>query len=228
MKISKATVDILKNFSRICKSILVPVGSEIRIWNPDSRQLIGIYECEEKFESEFSIFDLTKFLNSLNLFYNQKEKTYDVELTFNDEHTLVLSNRNIKLNYTLQSPDCIKSVSYEHKYNPSNIDATFEIQSNNLSLLLKSASILTAPHISIFGDGENLFIKSHNKELPNSDSFVLNVGNTDKVFDEVYNSENFIFPEGDYTIDVLFSNKKAIVVKNKSIPLRYIVNGIVA
>ncbi len=61
MKITRATFDILKNFSTINGSILVKEGNSLATIST-SKNILAQAEVSETFENEFGIYDLGEFL----------------------------------------------------------------------------------------------------------------------------------------------------------------------
>jgi hypothetical protein len=59
---SKATIDLLKNFSTINGSILVKAGSKLETISA-TRNILASAEVGEMFETDFGIYDLNEFLN---------------------------------------------------------------------------------------------------------------------------------------------------------------------
>ena len=67
MKISKRTLDILKNFSAINPGLLVNVGNTITTLST-GKTIVAEAKVDEKFTKQFSIYDLNKFLGTVSLF----------------------------------------------------------------------------------------------------------------------------------------------------------------
>jgi hypothetical protein len=69
IKISKATLSILKNFAGMNSNILIKPGNVIKTITP-SRSGMAEAVIEETFDVEFGIWDLNKFLGVVSLFSN--------------------------------------------------------------------------------------------------------------------------------------------------------------
>ena len=69
MKLSKGTLDILKNFSNINPSINFKEGQELSTLSIQ-RNILSRAVVEEKFPKDFAIYDLGEFLSGLSLFDN--------------------------------------------------------------------------------------------------------------------------------------------------------------
>ena len=77
---SKNTLSILKNFSSLNSNLLIKPGDVIKTITP-SKNGMAIAKVDEKFDVEFGIWDLNKFLGVISLFstptfdFGQKEVT---------------------------------------------------------------------------------------------------------------------------------------------------------
>ena len=77
MKLSDATLDVLKNFSTINQNILVKEGSKFRTMST-MKNILGEANIGEVFPKEFGIYDLNEFLGVLSL-------TKDADLDFDND-----------------------------------------------------------------------------------------------------------------------------------------------
>ena len=67
MKLSKETIEILKNFSTINSNILVEPGNVIKTISP-VKNVMSEATVSETFDTQFGIWDLGKFLGTISLF----------------------------------------------------------------------------------------------------------------------------------------------------------------
>ncbi|PNX46381.1 MAG: DNA polymerase, partial [Thermoplasmata archaeon M11B2D] len=67
MKLSSEALQVLKNFSTICKGLSVSKGNVLRTTNP-GRTVLAEATLEEDFPKSFSVYDLTELLGVLSLF----------------------------------------------------------------------------------------------------------------------------------------------------------------
>ena len=67
--ISKETIDILKNFSSINKSIVIKPGNTIRTLSVN-KNILASAKIEESISEQISIYDLSSFLGCLSLLIN--------------------------------------------------------------------------------------------------------------------------------------------------------------
>ena len=83
MKFSKNTFEILKNFSNINSNILIKPGNKLCTITP-AKNVMAEAEVEEEFETEFGIWDLSKFLGTISLFD-------DPDFEFSEKYVMIRS-----------------------------------------------------------------------------------------------------------------------------------------
>ena len=89
MKLSKETIEVLKNFSGINQSIVVNKGNKLKTVN-SLKNILAHAQVEEDFPKEFAIYDLTEF----QVLISTME---DPDLSFNDNDVTVSSgSRKVK------------------------------------------------------------------------------------------------------------------------------------
>ena len=90
MKLSKDTIEVLKNFYDINQSIVVKKGNKLKTVNT-LKNILAHATVKEDFSKDFAIYDLSKFLGLLSALE-------DPELEFNEKYVTVLSKLQ-KTNY---------------------------------------------------------------------------------------------------------------------------------
>jgi hypothetical protein len=101
MKLSKTTVEILKNFSSINQSILFKSGNKIRTISI-AKNILAEAVVEEEFPKNFGIYDLNQFLNGISL-YDQ------AELDFQNDNYVFLKEGKSRTKYFFADPSVIVS-----------------------------------------------------------------------------------------------------------------------
>jgi hypothetical protein len=86
IKLSKRTLDILKNFSTINTGLIVNQGSVLNTLSP-SKNILAEARVDEVFTKSFAIWDLNKFLGTASLFK-------DPELTFAGDVVTIKEGKN--------------------------------------------------------------------------------------------------------------------------------------
>ena len=87
MNISPETLTILKNFSSINSSLVVKQGNVLRTISP-AKNILAKFECPEKFDNDFAVYDLNEFLGGLSLF---KDPDFDFS---NPSYLLINSGKS--------------------------------------------------------------------------------------------------------------------------------------
>lgn len=195
MKLSKTTIDILKNFASINPSIQFKAGNQIRTKAAAGDQF-GQVVVEESFPTDFAIYDLPRLLSTLSLFE-------DPELEFQPD-LLVIKNGSTQIKYRYSDPSIIREVAanYDKDIVLKKVVASFTLTQENISKIMKAAGVLGVPTISISGDGSALVVKAHDKKNPESDAFTLSIGETDNTFNVDFKLDSLKMIPGDYQVEV--------------------------
>lgn len=173
MRLSKETLNILKNFASINSNILIHPGNQIKTRAPSSN-IYAIAKVQEDFDTTVSIWDLNKFLGIISMFNNP-------DLEFNDKYVDISNGRStVKYYYAEQS---LLTVPTKDVKMPE-VLFSFELEEQDLNEVLKAASILQVSDFKIIaGDGKIVLTvdDSNNNTL---DSFAL-------VIDEDYSGPDY-------------------------------------
>lgn len=154
MKLSDQTLEVLQNFSTINNSLWFNKGKVLRTVSA-TKNIFAQAEVDNDFPIDFGIYDLDTFRSVLSLFDNE------YELNFDDPKNLKIIGKS-KISYRCTEQNMI--VSPPNKtLDVSNPLETFEISSDDMGFMLKSAKALMAEYISIEGDGTDLNIRVHDK-----------------------------------------------------------------
>ncbi len=183
MKISEKTINILKNFSNINGSILVRPGNVLKTVGTQ-RSIYATAIVEEDFPQQFAIYELSKFLGVLSLFQ-------DHDINFG-EHQLSITSGNQVVNYTYADISAIIAPPEDKKIIVDPAEIEFMINQYDFHKVLKAASILQVPNIAVFGDGNVIKVSAINSKNPTSDTFSIEVGTTDKIFNMVFRVEYLV------------------------------------
>jgi hypothetical protein len=204
MKITKPTVDILRNFASINQNILIREGNVLTT-RTVAKNLFATATVDTVFPREFGIYNLSTLLGVLSLFSDP-----DVEL---NESSMIISQGKNKVQYLFAAPEVLdypdKTIAM-----PS-IDAAFELSEENLKSLLKAGAVLSSTDLCISGDGSVITCTTIDPKNPSANTFSVEVGNTDKVFKSFLKLENLKLPTGAY--DVSLSARKITRFENKNL-----------
>lgn len=195
MKLSENTINVLKNFSQINPSLVIKAGNVLKTISP-VKTVFSVATVEEKFPTEFAIYDLTKFLGSISLFTSP-------EIEFGDKYYLITEGKQ-KMRFAFADPSVIVTPPEKELKLPTE-DVKFEINANDLQRLLKSLGVLSLPEVAIVGEEGTVYLRTVNSKMnDSSDSFSIEVGKADKNFSAVFKSENLKLMQKDYTISLSF------------------------
>ena len=214
MKISKATLDVLKNFAGINSNLVVRPGNTLAT--------VAITECllaEAKVEEtfpEFAIYDLAEFLGVLSLFKGP-------ELEFGDSSVTITEGSN-RVQYTYGDPLTFKVRPPEQMYNLPSEDIKLSLTETQIKDLLRAAAILKAEDIMFVNEGlgSKTYVQVRDIKNPSCNNFCIEVESQHTgVFNMVLKTENIRMMPGGY--DVVISKKKIAKFINQNIGLTYFV-----
>ena len=195
LKLSQRTIQIFKNFSSINPSVHIKPGKTIATIS-SSKSIMAKAVIEEEFETEFAIYDISRFLSALSLF---KEP----ELTIDAGFATIVEDKK-KMNYVFADPKTIISPPDKQIVMPSK-DVEFRLTNDVMSDVNKIVSVLRLPEILVQSSGNKITIGTSDSKNSTSDNFAVEVGETDKKFRFIFKSENIKIMPGDY--DVIISAK---------------------
>lgn len=165
MKLSKQTINVLRNFSSINTNLLITPGNKI-MTVAANKTAFASAEIEESFDHQFGVYDLSELLGVLSIFN-------DPDLEFS-ERVLTISEGKNRIRYMPADPEVLIYPKKEPKFSESP-EATFHLSAQNLGQIIKSASVLKVPIVTIKGDGSSVTVLVHDKTNPNSNQFVIDV-----------------------------------------------------
>ena len=210
MKLSDNTLTILKNFAGINNSILVKQGTNLRTISV-AKNILAEAEIKEEFPREFGIYDLNQFLNGLGLHQ-------DPDLNFGEESYLTIREGKRRVKYFYADPNVIISPPDKNIELPSE-DVHFQLESTSLEKLLKAAAVYQLPDLCVVGEDGVVKIVVRDKKNDTSNSYAVDVGETDKTFTFNFKVENIKIIPGAY--DVVVSQKLLSRFTNSKFNLTY-------
>ena len=208
MKLSKGTLDTLKNFATINTNILIREGSTLSTIST-GKNIFARAEVTESFPREFAIYDLNGLLPLLTLME-------DTDVDFGDESLKVTKGSSV-FEYFYADPNIIvsapdKSIDVDNFFQ-------FDLTKDDIDMIMKAAAITAAPMLSIVGDGKEVTMQVGDPSTPKSNSFRQVIGTTDKQFDAKLAVENFKVIPGSYT--VILSEKKFMFLESSKGDTKY-------
>ena len=142
----------------------------------------------------------------------------DPELDFAQESYLTIREGKRKVKYFYADPNVIISPPDKEISLPSE-DVHFQLDSTSLETLLKAASVYQLPDFCVVGDGSKVKLVVRDKKNDTSNSYSIEVGETDKQFTANFKVENIKIIPGAY--DVVVSSKLLSKFTNGKYNLKY-------
>ena len=212
MKLSKNTLDVLKNFKEINQSILFKQGNSLKTISV-MKNILAEATIEEELPKDFGIYDLSQFLNGIDL-----HQSPDLDFT-NDNH-VVIKEGKIRSKYFFAEPQCIVTPPEKPITLPSE-DAVFDLSTDQLDKLLKAAGIYQLPDLAVIGGDGVVKVVVRDKKNDSSNDFAITVGETDATFSFNFKVENIKILPGTY--NVVVSQKLLSRFTNKNQDLVYFI-----
>lgn len=214
MKLSHNTLVILKNFASINSGLLFKQGKVLSTVSPQKNILCEAM-IEDEFPKDFGIYDLNNFLSVVSLY---KEMPL---IEFDDYHVIFVGlNGRSKIKYRITDPKMITTPPDKKIVLPS-IDIEFDLNSDDLAWIIKTANVLQSPHIAIESDGEivNVTAFDATNDAAHTNSIKITDSNGSK-YKMIFKSENLskLIPD---TYEVRISSKGIAHFKNESGNIQY-------
>lgn len=191
MKLSKETVALIKNFAGINSNLLIKEGQAISTISTH-KNVMADTTVSEHFPTEFGIYDLNEFLGAMSLFS-------DPELLFKEKYVLIKEG-NSSIKFYAASKDVLVVPSKPIVFPASDID--FTLTAHTLAMIQKTASVLRASDLAVIGDGEIISLQVGDKKNDTGNTYLSEVGATDKVFRVNLKVDNLKMIHGDYSVSI--------------------------
>ena len=192
MKFSNETLNVLKSFTAINKSILLSAGNTIKTITPE-KTLIAIAEVPDTMPSQACVYDLSRFLSILSL-YNEP----DVE--FGDKY-FVISEGKRRTKYVYADISMIHTPPEKDITLPST-DVTVNVSEGDLSSVLKAAGVLQFSEVAFVGEGGKCYLKAIDSSNENADDFGVEIGETADKFNVIIKTDNLKLLPLDYQVTI--------------------------
>jgi len=213
MNLSKASVEILKNYATINQGLVVKEGKSLRTISPN-KAVMAEATIEEEFDREFGIYDLHKFLGLISM----AKDTVSIEL--GDEYVTVnhalgkIRQRYSPTNLILSPPN--KSI------NITEYAVELDLSEDKLEWIFNVAAILKAPNVVIRGDANGIEIAAMDVKgeiVDDASTFVDGIATVE--FQAVIKVENLKLIPGEYKVKL--SDKMVSKFEHATKKLHYFV-----
>jgi hypothetical protein len=194
MKISKKTLEILKNYASINSNILVQPGNSITTISP-VKNVLAEAKVEENFDTQFGIWDLNKFLGVVSLFN-------DPEFEFEDKCVNIVGSSGSSVKYHYCEPKLL-TVPTKKINMPSSVIA-FTLTQKNFAELQKAASVLQVSDIAVRNNDGVIQMTALDKADVGTNTYSIDVGKYDRDnnFEMFFKIENLKLMNGDYDVEI--------------------------
>ncbi len=197
--ITKPTIEVLKNFCSINKSIVIKPGNQIATLSIN-KNILAIADVEEQFESQISIYDLGVFLGGLSLFDQPK-----IDTTESNYVTVSDQRGKSKTRFFYADPDIITQPPEKEISIPS-VDVKFRLEAGVLQQLQRAAMVYQLPDLCLYGDGTEMSLCVTDKKNDTSNSYSVQVGASDDEFCYCFKVESLKLLAGDYNVTISKQN----------------------
>ena len=211
MKLSKDTLDVLKNFASINSGLEFKKGNTIRTMS-SGKTVLAKANLKDEFPQDFCVYDLNQFLSVHSMFDN-------TEIEFDDKNVVFKFGPRKSTKYRKTAKEMIVTAPEKELALPS-VDITFTLSKEDFADLLKSANILQSPHIAVESKDDKIVLTAFNAkdDSAHTNSVEVAEGNG-KTFKMVFLTDNLKMIPGSYDVEI--SAKGLASFKNKNVDLQY-------
>jgi len=196
MKLSKHTLNMLKNFSDINMSIEIKEGNILRTVSVQ-KNILAQAELEDSFPQDFAIYELNRFLGAVSLFD-------DPEFRFNGKSANIGTTRH-SVDYVYCDPSMIVTPP-ENNITFPEPEVKFTLSQDALSQIMKASNVLGTPEIAIEGGphpNDVIRLKALDVNNDSTDTFkVVLDEKSGHTFRFVFKTENMKMIPGNYDVEV--------------------------
>ena len=211
MKVSERTTNLLKNYANINQSIEFREGNVLKTVSPLNTILASV-ETEEEFPRTFPIYELNRFLGTLDLFNNPELDFMDNGVNITDDNHKAIYRYCGSSSMFQTPPD--KDITFPEP------EVEFQLTQELFKKTINAANTLGLPEIVVEGDGSEIKLLVSDTGNISSDNFSTKVGLTDKTFHMIFKTENFsTIAEGIYNVSL--SSKRISHFKREGDSLQY-------
>jgi len=211
VKISKRTLELLKNFASINSNILVKPGKRIKTIS-NYKNVLAEATIEEEFELGFGIWDLNKLLGTVSLFE-------DPSFEFHEKYMVIYGENGAKVTYYYSEPKLLTTITKDLVM--PDVAVSCEIGEEDFKEIQRAASVLQLPDLKISSNGEDILLTVHDRKDPSSNnySFVVGENSDDADFNFYFKVENMKMLPGEYSVDIC--KNSVAQFSNKNLDLMY-------
>jgi hypothetical protein len=195
MKLSNETLTVLKNFSSINQGIQFKQGTKLTTVSA-GKTVLAQANLKDEFPQDFCVYDLNQFLSVHSLHK-------DSDLSFDDSNVIFKSGRS-STKYRKTAKEMIVTPPEKEITLPS-VDVSFTLSEEDYNNIMKVASVLSSPHISVESDGDAVQLAAFDALDNSAHTNSIQVGEGDgKKYKIVFKTENIKLIPGSYEVQISF------------------------
>ena len=192
MKLSKETMEIMKNFAAINPSLVFRAGNVQKTVSPQ-KTVLAKANFTESFDKEFAIYDLSQFISTISMFENP-------ELNFGEE-SVTVSNGKAKTNLRYANASLIQSPPNKEINLPS-AEISFTIEATAMKFVLRAAGVQGVPDIALIGRNGKAYLAALDTSNAGSNVSEYEVGDATANYRMVFKLENLKILDRSYEVRV--------------------------
>lgn len=193
MKLSENSLSVLKNFASINSGVVLKKGETQKTISPEKSILVEA-TLEDSIPTEFGIYDLNQFLGIVTTLKNP-ELTFGKDLVTLDDGELSVTYRGCSSNLIITPP--------EKELVLKDITTKFSLANATSQKLLKVASMINLPNLSVIGKDGELLLKIHERANDTSNDGVQKIGEyAGKDFTATFKTDNLKLLPDDYNVEI--------------------------
>ena len=193
MNLSENTLSVLKNFASINSGVVLKSGLVQKTISPEKSILVEA-TLEDSIPSDFGIYDLNQFLGIVTTLKNP-DITFGENVVVLDDGDLSVSYRGCSANLIITPPD--KELVLK------DITTKFSLPNATSQKLIKVATMINLPNLSVIGKDGALLLKIHEKANDTSNDGVQKIGDyAGKDFTATFKTDNLKFMPDDYNVEI--------------------------
>lgn len=194
MKLSKVTIDILKNFSQINPSIMLNKGSFIMTKSVNSVTYAEA-TIPDVIDEDIGIYDLNSFLNQVNLVGSEADIVHDLS-------TGEIVIRGEKMKIVERSAEASTIIKPKKRLQMPVADLIFQITATDFDKLVKASRMMKLTDISIEPENGKLVITAKSKDTASTFSVEVGDYEGDNTFNFDIKIDNMPFISSDYKVEI--------------------------
>jgi hypothetical protein len=196
MKLSNETLSVLQNFATINAGIKFKKGTKLSTVSP-SKSVLAEATLTDSFTDEYCVDDLHKFLSVHSLFKDKPELVSENE-------NIIFKNGRSKIVYRKTADNQVVLPPEKTLTLPTQ-DVIFTLTDEDYAHVMKTAKVLSSPHVAIQSDGETIEIVTFDAVVDSADINSLEIGEGNgKQYKVVFDINNLKMIPGTYEVVICF------------------------